>query len=212
MAYELAGDLLTPDRSIQQAVLLLGEGANGKGTYLRLLVTFLGPANTAALSLHRLEADKFAKARLLGRLANSAPDLPSTHLDSTSTFKELTGTEGLINAEFKYRDSFEFECCARLIFSANHPPRSGDASHAFFRRWLVIPFTRTFAPEVATPRAQLDAALSTPDELSGLLNRALVALRAVRARGSFSQSPSMQAAWSEFRESTDPLAVWLERK
>ena len=48
-------------------------------------------------------------------------------------------------AEYKFKDSFEFVPYARLVFSANHPPKSQDASPAFFRRWLVVPFERTFA-------------------------------------------------------------------
>ena len=54
---------------------------------LRLLIAFLGKGNTSGLSLHKLEADKFAASRLYGKLANICPDLPSEHLAGTSMFK-----------------------------------------------------------------------------------------------------------------------------
>jgi putative DNA primase/helicase len=135
---------MTPDTSIQKAILLMGDGANGKSTYLRGQLAFIGKHNIAAVSLHKIENDRFSAARLVGRLANICPDLPGTELTSTSVFKAITGGDAMM-AEYKFRDSFEFVPYARLIFSANHPPKSQDASPAFFRRWIVVPFERTFA-------------------------------------------------------------------
>jgi P4 family phage/plasmid primase-like protien len=188
--------------------LLLGEGSNGKSTYLRALTAFVGSTNAAGVSLHKLESDRFATARLVGKLANICPDLPSTHLTETSVFKAITGGDAL-HAEYKYRDSFEFVPYSRLVFSANHVPRSGDASHAFFRRWLVVPFDRSFEPSEQVPREKLDADLSDPTELSGVLNRALAVLPRIRRDG-FTESDSMREAWEEFKTMTDPVSVWLE--
>jgi len=207
LAFELPADLITPNRSAQKSILLIGEGANGKSTYLRALAAFVGNPNTAGVSLHKLESDRFATARLIGKLANICPDLPSTHLTETSAFKAITGGDDL-GAEYKYREAFEFRPYCRLVFSANHVPRSGDASHAFFRRWLVVPFERTFEPDEQIPREELDAKLSDPKELSGVLNRALDAMHRVR-RGGFTESASMREAWEEFRAMTDPVSVWL---
>jgi P4 family phage/plasmid primase-like protien len=209
MPWEWVAWLMLPNVSIQKAVLLLGEGANGKSTFLTAIVTFLGPRNVTAISLHRLEADRFSTARLVGKLANICADLPSEHLAGTSVFKALTGKEGQIEAERKFQEGFEFNPYARLIFSANHPPRSADATYAFYRRWLAVPFTRTFEGKEALSRSELDARLADPKELSGVLNKALEALPHVLANG-LSESESMRAAWSEFRGMTDPLAVWLD--
>jgi P4 family phage/plasmid primase-like protien len=208
LAFELAADLMTPTRSAQQAVLFLGEGSNGKSTYLRALTSFIGSPNASGVSLHKLEADKFATSRLMGKLANICPDLPSTHLAETSVFKAITGGDDL-HGEYKYRDSFEFRPYCRLVFSANHVPRSSDASHAFFRRWLVVPFDRTFEPDEQVPRETLDARLSDPEELSGVLNKALEVLPRLKRQG-FTESQSMRDAWEEFKAMTDPVSVWLE--
>ena len=211
IAYEIPAWLVTPDTSIQKAILLLGDGANGKSTYLCLVIAFIGRRNCSAVSLHKLEADRFSIARLVGRLANICPDLPGTDLTSSSIFKAITGGDEL-QGERKFADAFEFTPFARLLFSANHPPRSSDASSAFFRRWLVLPFEQRFVEGhgKAIPRRELDAMLSEPTELSGLLNKALDALPGLRERG-FSESVSTKAAMDEFRQTTDPLAVWLDR-
>ena len=211
LPYELAAWLMLPDTSIQKAVLLLGEGANGKSVWLNLLEKFLGRENVSTLSLHRLEADKFCAARLVGKLCNIGTDLPTSALAGTSLFKALTGGD-TITAERKFETSFEFRPYARLLFSANTAPRSDDASHGFFRRWLVVPFNRTFdeSDPDTVPRAVLDARLSQDRELSGLLNRALDALPDIR-QGRFTESASTRAALDEFRRTTDPLGVWLDQ-
>jgi putative DNA primase/helicase len=210
LAWEIPAWLMLPDTSIQKAVLLTGEGANGKSTWLNLVATFLGKTNISGVSLHKLEADKFAGARLIGRLANICPDLPSEDLAGTSVFKAITGGDTLV-AEYKFRDSFDFTPYARLVFSANHPPRSQDSSHAFFRRWLVVPFDRTFSGNEQIPRDILDTMLTAPTELSGLLNRALDALDRLWDRRTFSEPESVLRAWEDFHNETDPLAVWLDQ-
>jgi len=211
IAWEIPAWLMTPDTSIQKAILLTGAGANGKSTYLRAVLAFIGRQNVAAISLHRLENDRFSAARLVGRLANICPDLPSEDLSSTSIFKAITGGDALL-AERKFEESFEFVPFARLVFSANYPPKSQDASLAFFRRWIVVPFDRVFRPGApgTLPRDQLDALLADPAELSGVLNKAIEALASIRCNG-LSESESSLRAMDEFRQTTDPLAVWLDR-
>jgi P4 family phage/plasmid primase-like protien len=208
LAFELAAWVMLPDTNIQKALLAIGQGSNGKSVFLSLLQAFIGPSNVSALSLHKIESDKFAASRLLGKLANICPDLPTVTLSGTSMFKSLTGGD-TINAERKFESSFEFRPYARLVFSANSAPRSDDATHGFFRRWLVVPFNRTFDEKDAVPRAVLDATLSGPGELSGLLNKALAALPVIRA-GRFTESASTREALQEFISTTDPLAVYLD--
>jgi len=210
LAWEVLGDLLTPDRSIQKAICLVGEGGNGKGVFSQLAVQFVGPQNVSHLSLQRLERDRFAVAGLYQKLANVCADLPSGRLEDSSLFKAITGCDR-ITAEFKYRNPFEFTPFARLIFSANHLPASRDASRAYFDRWLVIPFENSFrgtSREIA--RHRLDATLARGPELSGALNRVLPALRRIRAQGRFSQTESTRKQHQEFQHATDPLSLWLE--
>jgi putative DNA primase/helicase len=206
--YEIAAWLMLPDTSIQKAVLAVGEGANGKSVFLTLLEDFLGKENVSSVALHKIESDKFAASRLVGKLANICADLPTAALAGTSMFKALCGGD-LINAERKFQPSFEFRPYARLVFSANSLPRSDDATHGFFRRWLVLPFDRTFneGDPGWVPHPVLKARLRA--ELSGLLNRALDVLPRVQA-GTFTESPSLRNAWDQFRRTTDPLSVWLE--
>ncbi|QDU28846.1 hypothetical protein ETAA8_39510 [Anatilimnocola aggregata] len=211
LACEIPAYLMLPDNSFQKAILLTGAGGNGKSTYLAMVSSFIGSSNTSSISLHKLESDRFAASRIMGKLANICADLPTEHLAGTSVFKSITGGDK-ITGEYKFKDSFDFTPFCRLVFSANSPPRSTDSSQGFFERWLVIPFDRSFRGSTEEiSRKVLDARLSSPAELSGLLNKALDALPRIAKQNGFTQSESTQAAWNEFHSTTDPLAGWLDR-
>ena len=154
LAWEILGDLITAERSIQKAICVVGEGGNGKSAFCQLCTNFVGERNVVHLSLQKLENDRFAPARLYGRLANICPDLPGSHLEDSAVFKAITGGDR-ITGELKYRDAFEFRPFARLIFSANHFPAARYGTQSYFDRWLLIPFERRFRGSKATCREAL---------------------------------------------------------
>jgi putative DNA primase/helicase len=211
LAWEILGDLLTPDRSVQKAICLLGAGGNGKSAFLDLATRFVGPVNVCNLSLQRLESDRFSPARLYGKLANICTDLPSDRLLSSAMFKAITGCDR-ITAETKYRDSFEFTPFVRLLFAANRLPGSIDASQAYFDRWLLLPFPKRFRhTQGETPRHLLHARLCTPRELSGALNKALDGLERVRRRCRFTESKESRIHVTSFETGNDAIAAWLDQ-
>ncbi|MEQ1906751.1 MAG: phage/plasmid primase, P4 family, partial [Pirellulaceae bacterium] len=212
LAYETTGWLMLAITCIQKAILLFGQGGNGKSVFLNVLCQFIGKLNYSSLSLHKLESDRFAASRLIGKLANICPDLPNDALSGTSIFKAITGGDE-VTAEYKFKDSFDFLPFARLIFSSNSLPRSNDQSQGFFDRWVVVPFDRSFRGEAnEIPRSELDARLTNASELSGLLNKALSAITEVKKRNwRLTTSPTLKRALTEFHSVTDPLGVWLDQ-
>jgi putative DNA primase/helicase len=210
LGYEIPADLIIPLHGREQAFLFDGDGGNGKSTYLAALLAFVGRRNCTTLSLQKIESDRFAAARLQGKLANICPDLPSSHLAGTSAFKAITGGD-FLTGEHKFTASFDFRPHLRLVFSANRPPMSGDDSEGFYQRWIVVPFSRTFrGTKAEVKRNDMDARLASPAELSGVLNHALDALPGLRRNG-FTTSDSLERAHDEFRATTDPLSIWLEK-
>lgn len=204
---EMFADLITPYRAQQKAFLLTGIGCNGKSVLLDAMAAGIGRENISTLSLQKLESDKFAVSRLVGKLANINCDLPATELKGSSVFKQIVGGDTL-TGERKFCDSFDFRPYSRLIFSANHAPRCSDASEGFFRRWIVANFPNSFEGS-GVSSDELHRRLTAPSELSGLLNRALQVIHQIRRDG-FTISASMHAAANEFRALTDPVSVFLD--
>jgi putative DNA primase/helicase len=212
LGYEIAAWAMSPGNTGQTAVLLLGSGANGKSVFLSALEAYLGRENVCSVSLQKLEGDRFSASRLMGKLANVCADIPSSRLVGTSVFKALTGGD-LIWAEKKFKDAFDYRPFAKLIFSANQVPYTDDSTYGFLRRWLVVPFNRTFEIGSAghIPRAELDAMLAQPQELSGVLNMAVAYWPLIQADG-LSSPESCQQALEDFRSIADPIRAWLERE
>ncbi len=211
LAYEIVGWCLIPDCSIQKAVLLLGSGGNGKSVFLAGLVKFLGRFNVASFSLQALEQTRFSTSGLVGKMANICPDLPSKEMADSAIFKAITGGDEL-TGEIKFKNPFMFSPYCKLLFSANQLPVSKDATPAFFRRWLIIPCNACFTPDKAIPREELDARLADPRELSGLLNKALMALADLKKRGGFTEPDSSNRAGKAFVQLTDPVSIWLDQE
>ena len=184
--FEFMGYSLIPDTRMQKAVMLIGAGSNGKSVFLKVFSRLLGKENVSGESLQNLEDNKFSVAKLYGKLVNMFKDLPTTTLEKCEIFKTLTGDDGEIRGEEKYKAPFYFENTARLIFSANGLPKVLDDNFAFYRRWILINF-----PNVVEEKDQdkkLYQKLTTEAELSGIFNLALRGLKTVLENEKFSYS------------------------
>jgi P4 family phage/plasmid primase-like protien len=200
-----------PVTGVEKAVLLVGEGANGKSVYLELVQAFVGKENSSAVSLQKIGSNTFATADLRGKLLNRCSDLPSRKVEDSGDFKAIVSGE-TIRAERKGQPAFDFEPFCRLLFSANSPPESDDHSPGYVRRWHIIPFVRTFDPKTPTyrPRQELLDELRDPTEMSGLLNRVIPAMLHFLSGGPPHSSPSMDDAIDEWVELSDDFGIWLE--
>lgn len=166
------------------AFILVGEGANGKSTLIKLIKAFIGPDNCSAVSLQDIAADKFAKAELAGKMVNLFADLKSTKVKD-GDFKPIVSGDR-IQVQRKYGQPFTLENTAKLIFATNNIPETEDDSYAYFRRWVIVPFNRTF--EGDNKDVNILERITTPEELSGLLNWSLIILRQLIREGGVEHS------------------------
>ena len=182
LLFEIIGYTLYPKYDLHKAIMLIGDGSNGKSTYLRLLRDILGSHNVSSVSLQDLsnENNRFSIIQLYHKLANIYPDLPKKPLIDTGRFKGLTG-EDLLQADRKHRDPIQFVNYAKLIFSTNELPPVKDMSLAFWRRWLVIEFPNQFPPDPTFYERTF-----TEEEIRGAIIVGLLAFRSAWLRRKFS--------------------------
>ena len=207
--YQLAGLFLTPDSRRQKAVLFLGSGASGKSVATALLRTFLGHWNVSNVPLHDLTEGSFSLAELRGKLLNISADVPERDFNDTAVFKQIVdGQLATLRAPRKHRDPIEFQPLTRLLASAARVPQSADNSLGYLRRWLVVPFD-TSLNESNLDRTLLDQ-LTTPEELSGLLNRAVAEYRQLLESGRLTESEKMVQAKDWFDQESDSTRLFLK--
>jgi P4 family phage/plasmid primase-like protien len=187
---EIIGLCMTPFTGIQQCIVLVGSGANGKSTFSTALETAIGKSNVSHESLHDLVEDRFSRASLVGKLANVFSDLPLRKILDASNFKALTG-EDTVMVEYKHAQKYAYTPFCKLIFSCNEMVKSDDSSVGYKRRLLCIPFSRTFVVNPKKGRELIDT-LTSEGELSGLLNSILPKLEGLIENG-FTISPELAA-------------------
>ena len=211
--YQLAGLFLTPNSRCQKAVLFLGSGARGSGksVAMALLRTFLGPWNVSNVPLHDLTEGSYALAELRSKLLNISADVPERDFDDTTVFKQIVdGQLAVLRAPRKHRDPIEFQPFTRLLASAARVPRSADDSLGYLRRWLAVPFDTSLNESNLDP-ALLDK-LTTPEELSGLLNRAVAQHRQLLESGRLTESEKMARAKDGFEQESDSTRLFLKER
>ena len=197
---------LVPEQRFHKAMMFVGDGANGKSTLIELVRQFLGEENTTSHSLQTLLTNRFAVSDLYGKLVNLYADLPSEALKETGMFKILTGGD-MLQAEKKFKPTFQFSNTAKLIFSANVLPYTFDDSGAFFRRWFLINFPNTFEGEKRDP--YILKRLITEKGLSGFLNLLIPRLIRVLEYG-FSKSKSTEELRDEYIMKSSPVQYFVK--
>ncbi len=200
----LLGYCLVPGNWLQVAFMFEGAGNNGKSTLIGVLAALLGPEGVSSETLQSLSKNNFAAASLWGKLANICADIPSTPTYDTGVFKMATGGDPM-RGEKKFQAAFTFVNKATLVFSCNELPQINDRTYAFWRRWVILPFTQDF-----TGREDRSLPEKLRKELSGILIWAIKGLELLRKRGQFSRGKSAEALMEEWRRRADSLYWFVQ--
>ena len=132
---------LWPSYDDHMFAFFVGEGANGKSTLLHIMQAMLGKHNFSAISIQQLGGNRFAPANLEGKLANLSEESSGYEMshEEMNVIKNLSAG-GEMMAERKGSQGFLFKNKAKLVFSANKPPRFKENGVALQRRMVAIPF------------------------------------------------------------------------
>src|SRR5690606_17922094 len=129
----------------EKALILYGNGANGKSVFFEVVSALLGTENTSNFSLESLtETNSYNRAMIANKLVNYGSEI-NGKLES-SFFKQLVSGEP-IEARLPYGQPFTMKQYAKLIFNCNELPKDVEHTNAYFRRFLIIPFDVTIPPQ-----------------------------------------------------------------
>ena len=78
--------------TFKRYVLLDGSGDNGKTALMNVVKSVIGEENNTSVSLQDLNNQRFALAKLYGKLGNISDDLPDKAVKYTGAIKQITGT------------------------------------------------------------------------------------------------------------------------
>ena len=186
---------------------LVGEGSNGKSVFLKVIEALFGRENISHVTAQEL-GGRFAKVDIVGKLLNIAGDLPPHGIPNIGVFKQITGGDRG-RADRKHKDAIDAEFTAKHIFSANQLPSNvSDKTYAFYRRWLIFIFPRTFDEKTADPF--LPEKLL--NELPGIFNWALEGYKELKESMSFDYPLSIGEIMDLYEYASNSLARFINEE
>jgi putative DNA primase/helicase len=199
--YALSGD----DCKGAKALFLLGEGSNGKSTYVKVLKALAGRSNYQTISLKDF-SNMERRHALDGALFNIAEETPDRVADSND-FKNLVDG-GELKVRKLFSDDYTIENRAKLIFTCNSLPSSYDSTLGYRRRLLIVPFDAQFSESNGNEDKDLDTKLFS--ELAGIFNLMVAAYRKFVANGKkFTQSTKAMETLEKYDVDNDPIKEWI---
>ena len=196
----------TETLKLEKALLLYGSGANGKSVIYELLTFLLGEKNVSSFSLASLmDSTGYYRAMIGDKLLNFASEI-SGDLE-VGLFKQLASGEP-VTARMIFSAPIEVRNYAKLAFNTNTLPKNVEHTHAFFRRFLIIPFLVTI-PEAEQDK-ELVKKIINAGELSGIFNWVLEGLRRVMAQKGFTHSDAINAELAKYKSEADNVSLFLE--
>ena len=212
---EFCGYALFTKCAFDKALLLLGEGSNGKSAFLNAIKRVFGEANYSTVEVDKLHLN-FKAVQLIGKLINFTSEQSLNFSGAETVFKSLVSGESLSDS-FKGRDNFDFTPRAKFIISANELPSSRDKSFGFIRRFLFVKFQNKFIDPVEEghkPIAENNERLKDvafrddnifDDELPGIFNWIYEGYKRLKKQGRFTKSPDQKVLEEAFAAGNNPL-------
>ena len=170
LLWQVINEAINPNRTRDKIGFLIGDGANGKGTFQRLLENLIGKENVSSLKPPDF-ADRFSKEGLIGKVCNIGDDISSAYIDEISPLMSIaTGDSILIEAKGKSVISANLKLFC--LFSGNAMPNVRNKSEGWYRRLLIIPFNADFKDAKNDPRIK-EEYLANPQLLEYVLKKSI---------------------------------------
>lgn len=195
----------TAKLKLEKTLLLHGSGANGKSVFFEITTALLGKENISHNSLQGLTNEPaYCRAHLATKLVNYASEI-NGKLEA-DTFKQMVSGEP-IEARLPYGQPFIMTNYAKLIFNCNELPADVEHNHAYFRRFLIVPFS------VTIPDHEQDKQLAAKiieSELSGVFNWVLDGLRRLLEQGKFTNAEAVNKQTEAYKYQSDSVRLFLD--
>lgn len=206
---KMLGYVFIDGNPFHKMFVLLGRPRAGKGMTQRLIQKLVGDNNYAATDLSLL-GSQFGLANLIGRRVAIVGEMNEQKSNSISTasidaIKRITGGDSL-GIDRKNHSIVEMALPVRFVCACNRMPAFLDPSGALADRIVMFTFNTSHSGK---EDYGLEHRLC--NELSGIVNRALVGLRELMVTdGRFVQPASVRAELEQHRDSMSPIRIFAK--
>lgn len=140
---QVIADAVNGNYSRRKAILLYGNGSNGKGTFQALIENIVGLQNCANLKINQF-GERFALSQLIGKTVVIGDDLGAgIYIDDSGAFNSVITNDAVL-IEFKGQQMFSTRLYCTVIQSTNEMPKMRNRSDGTYRRLIIVPFNAKF--------------------------------------------------------------------
>jgi len=201
--YEIMAYTLMPSMPIHRIFCFIGDGLNGKGTYLRLIEKLVGEGNKCASEIELLSNNRFESNKLFKKLVCMIGEVDRGIFKKTKTIKSLTGDD-LTRFEFKGKDGFDGHNYAKPLIACNSLPETSDKTKGFYRRWTIVDFPNRF-------NEKKDILKNIPnEEYSNFCRKALRILPELLRIGEFTNDGSIEQREDKYEKHSNHINEFVK--
>lgn len=162
---QFSGYCLSSSMQYDKALFLVGDGGNGKSTFIDTISMVIGQDAASHIDLEGLYG-QYGMKGLIGKRLNVIEEVSGNYYQSNKLKKLISGEP--VTIDIKYKDQFSFRPQAKFIFAVNIMPRVDDTSTATERRICSLIFRNNFRNNPNTALRSDVGILAK--ELPGILN------------------------------------------
>lgn len=201
---EILGLILLTSKFPHHVFFFIGNGYNGKSTFLEMINNFVGELGQN-LSLDAFN-DATSVASLVGKLVNCTDETDGVYIDKCKGYKSLA-SGNTITVRPIYSKPVKVQNTATLILSTNNMPKFHDRTHGFYRRLVIIPFDFKIKEKISN----IDELLSTDNAKSYILNLALKGVKSIKENDyKLSDNEILDKALEDYKAETDHVAGFIK--
>ncbi len=208
-ALEVIASVFIKQQIDAKAVILLGNGENGKSVFLSYIESLVGEENKSNIQLQSLAEDRFLSSNLKDKHVNIFADLESNELRKAGLIKAIITNEG-ITAQKKHGHPFTFNPFCKLMFSCNRFPKVYDQSQGFFRRWIILKWNRNFENDPERDEHLLSKLISNTGEKNKVFSTLIHLSKKLLKDGKFSHSVDWRTTQREWNANADPISDFVD--
>ena len=202
------GYSLTGSTSEQCLFIMIGDGANGKSTFINVIKFLLGTYGTTAAAQTLIAQGGSSIGDDLVDLARSrfisVSETEEGQSLAEAKIKQMTGGDTLKGRPL-YGSYVEFNIIGKLWLATNSLPQINNSDFGIWRRIMALPFNRTFSAE------EQDKTLQSKlmEELPGILNWAIQGCIEWQREG-LKPPKIVQEQVAEYKSSMDSISQFIK--
>lgn len=189
--------------------VLIGDGSNGKSTYIEMLKNLLGRDNISALQPADI-GRRFQASMLVGKLANLGDDISNDFLggeECAQIKKVATGNE--IYTDVKNGIGYTFQPYCTMVFSANSFPRINDSTFGMLRRFFPIQFNARFSPSDPDYNPDIIELLTSEEVMTAACGVAIQGADAIVHNKTMTANETSKVILQAIKEENNSVYAWL---